>query len=50
MLYLVQNKIGKVDEGELDWCKETMTSIELGGNRMRVGPFYVVSARWLMDG
>jgi hypothetical protein len=36
VLYLVQNKIGKIEKGELDWCKETLTSIELGGNRLRV--------------
>ncbi|WOO76757.1 Protein phosphatase 1 regulatory subunit 7 [Vanrija pseudolonga] len=35
ILYLVQNKIGKIDEGALDWCKDTITSIELGGNRIR---------------
>jgi protein phosphatase 1 regulatory subunit 7 len=36
VMYLVQNKIAKVDEGSLDWAKDTMTSIELGGNRLRV--------------
>ncbi|WVQ83209.1 hypothetical protein IAT38_005348 [Cryptococcus sp. DSM 104549] len=36
VLYLVQNKISKVEEGELDWCKDTITSLELGGNRIRV--------------
>ncbi|WWC88628.1 uncharacterized protein L201_003541 [Kwoniella dendrophila CBS 6074] len=35
VLYLVQNKISHIEEGELDWCKDTMTSIELGGNRLR---------------
>jgi protein phosphatase 1 regulatory subunit 7 len=35
-MYLVQNKIGKVDEGVLDWAKDSLTSIELGGNRIRV--------------
>ncbi len=37
VLYLVQNKIGKVEEGELGWCEGTMMSLELGGNRIRVG-------------
>lgn len=37
ILYLVQNKITKIEEGSLDWCAETLTSIELGGNRIRVG-------------
>ena len=36
VMYLVQNKIGKVDEGALDWAKDTLTSLELGGNRIRV--------------
>nr|XP_031864267.1 uncharacterized protein CI109_000180 [Kwoniella shandongensis]KAA5531339.1 hypothetical protein CI109_000180 [Kwoniella shandongensis] len=36
ILYLVQNKISVVEEGELDWCKDTITSLELGGNRIRV--------------
>lgn len=36
MIYFVQNKIGKIDEGALDWAKETLTSLELGGNRIRV--------------
>lgn len=36
VMYLVQNKIGKVDEGVLDWAKDTLTSLELGGNRIRV--------------
>lgn len=36
ILYLVQNKITKIDEGSLEWCAETLTSIELGGNRIRV--------------
>ncbi|BEI86868.1 hypothetical protein CcaverHIS002_0702140 [Cutaneotrichosporon cavernicola] len=35
-LYLVQNKISRIDEGVLDWCAEKMKSIELGGNRIRV--------------
>ena len=35
-LYLVQNKISKIEPGELDWAAETMTSLELGGNRIRV--------------
>jgi protein phosphatase 1 regulatory subunit 7 len=35
-MYLVQNKIAKVQAGELDWCSDTITSIELGGNRIRV--------------
>lgn len=35
VLYLVQNKISRVEEGELDWAAETLTSIELGGNRLR---------------
>ena len=35
-LYLVQNKIGHVHPGALDWCQDTMKSIELGGNRLRV--------------
>lgn len=37
ILYLVQNKITKVEEGDVDWCADTLTSIELGGNRLRVG-------------
>lgn len=37
VMYLVQNKIAKIEEGELDWCSDTITSIELGGNRIRVG-------------
>jgi protein phosphatase 1 regulatory subunit 7 len=36
IMYLVQNKIAKIEEGELDWCADTVTSIELGGNRLRV--------------
>jgi protein phosphatase 1 regulatory subunit 7 len=36
VMYLVQNKIAKVEAGELDWCSNTITSIELGGNRIRV--------------
>jgi protein phosphatase 1 regulatory subunit 7 len=36
ILYLVQNKIARVEPGELDWCSNTITSIELGGNRIRV--------------
>lgn len=36
VLYLVQNKIARIEEGELDWCAETITSLELGGNRIRV--------------
>nr|ODN99830.1 enzyme regulator [Cryptococcus depauperatus CBS 7855] len=35
VLYLVQNKISKIEEGELDWCKDTLKSLELGGNRIR---------------
>lgn len=35
VLYLVQNKISRVEEGELDWAADTLTSIELGGNRLR---------------
>jgi protein phosphatase 1 regulatory subunit 7 len=35
-LYLVQNKISKIEPGELDWAAETMKSLELGGNRIRV--------------
>ena len=35
-LYLVQNKISKIEPGELDWAADTMTSLELGGNRIRV--------------
>ncbi|KAK8858646.1 hypothetical protein IAR55_002875 [Kwoniella newhampshirensis] len=34
--YLIQNKISTIEEGELDWCKDTITSLELGGNRIRV--------------
>lgn len=34
-IYLVQNKIGHVHPGALDWCQGTMKSIELGGNRLR---------------
>lgn len=36
-LYLVQNKIAKIEEGELDWSEGSMKSLELGGNRLRVG-------------
>jgi protein phosphatase 1 regulatory subunit 7 len=36
VVYFVQNKIGKVDEGALDWAKDNLTSLELGGNRIRV--------------
>ena len=36
VLYLVQNKIGGIEKGELDWCQTTLTSLELGGNRIRV--------------
>jgi hypothetical protein len=36
VLYLVQNKIARIEQGELDWCAETITSLELGGNRIRV--------------
>ena len=43
-MYLVQNKIAKVEEGALDWAKDTMTSIELGGNRLRVGSVVVAVA------
>ncbi|CAK9782488.1 L domain-like protein [Cutaneotrichosporon oleaginosum] len=35
-LYLVQNKITRIEEGALDWCAAKMRSIELGGNRIRV--------------
>ncbi len=34
-LYLVQNKISKVDSGDLDWASGSMKSLELGGNRLR---------------
>jgi hypothetical protein len=36
ILYLIQNKISKVKEDDFDWCKDTITSLELGGNRIRV--------------
>lgn len=36
VLYLIQNKIKAVEPGVLDWCKDTITSLELGGNRLRV--------------
>ncbi|ORY25645.1 putative nuclear regulatory subunit of Glc7p type 1 protein serine-threonine phosphatase [Naematelia encephala] len=36
VLYLVQNKISRVNPGDLDWCKDTITSLELGGNRLRL--------------
>lgn len=36
ILYFVQNKITKIDQGVLDWCADTLTSLELGGNRIRV--------------
>lgn len=42
VMYLVQNKIAKVEEGELDWCSDTITSIELGGNRIRVSRFLLL--------
>jgi protein phosphatase 1 regulatory subunit 7 len=35
-LYLVQNKVAEVGEGELDWAAGSMKSLELGGNRLRV--------------
>ncbi|KAJ9122440.1 hypothetical protein QFC22_001865 [Naganishia vaughanmartiniae] len=35
-LYLVQNKISKIEPGELDWAADTLKSLELGGNRIRV--------------
>jgi hypothetical protein len=35
-LYLVQNKIAEVEPGELDWAADSMKSLELGGNRLRV--------------
>ncbi|KAJ9100676.1 hypothetical protein QFC21_003721 [Naganishia friedmannii] len=34
-LYLVQNKISKIEQGELDWAAEALKSLELGGNRIR---------------
>lgn len=34
-LYLVQNKISHVDPQDLEWAKDTMKSLELGGNRLR---------------
>lgn len=34
-LYLVQNKIAEVQEGDLDWSAGSMKSLELGGNRLR---------------
>ncbi|OCF37236.1 enzyme regulator [Kwoniella heveanensis BCC8398] len=36
VLYLVQNKIASIAPGDLDWCADTITSLELGGNRIRV--------------
>ena len=45
VLYLIQNKISRIDEGELDWCKDTLTSLELGGNRIRVSGFSVWTSR-----
>lgn len=36
VMYLVQNKITGIEAGQLDWCADTITSIELGGNRLRV--------------
>jgi protein phosphatase 1 regulatory subunit 7 len=35
ILYFVQNKISSIQAGDLDWCADTLTSIELGGNRLR---------------
>ena len=35
-LYLVQNKIAEVEPGELYWAADSMKSLELGGNRLRV--------------
>lgn len=35
-LYLVQNKISHIGEKDLTWAKDTMKSLELGGNRLRV--------------
>jgi protein phosphatase 1 regulatory subunit 7 len=47
-MYLVQNKISRVEPGELDWCKDTITSIELGGNRIRVSgsPAVILAQVW----
>ena len=45
VIYFVQNKISKVDEGSLDWAKDTLTSLELGGNRLRVSGDLVLSPR-----
>jgi protein phosphatase 1 regulatory subunit 7 len=42
VMYLVQNKIAKVEPGQLDWCADTITSIELGGNRIRVSTSFEV--------
>lgn len=48
IMYLVQNKISRVEPGELDWCKDTITSIELGGNRIRVSgsPAVILAQVW----
>jgi hypothetical protein len=48
VLYLVQNKISAIEAGELNWCKDTLTSIELGGNRIRVS-YYPRFVRGLME-
>jgi protein phosphatase 1 regulatory subunit 7 len=50
VMYLVQNKIAKVQAGELDWCSNTITSIELGGNRIRVRSNLFLMRTWLMIG
>lgn len=35
-IYFVQNKISKIEPGQLDWAADTLKSLELGGNRIRV--------------
>lgn len=38
-IYFVQNKISKIEPGQLDWAADSLKSLELGGNRIRVSAF-----------
>lgn len=49
-LYLVQNKIAQVEEGELDWAAGSMKSLELGGNRLRVSSLTPSCERIALEG
>ncbi|KAI5452218.1 protein phosphatase regulatory subunit Sds22 [Naganishia albida] len=35
-IYFVQNKISKIEPGQLDWAADSLKSLELGGNRIRI--------------